>query len=84
MSAYRSTDRISLPAGVAHLPSIFREVALRANRAGLAGWKIDDLTVGLDRQSLQAALESPGVISIHQLPEIEARIEITYAPEAAP
>lgn len=60
------TDRVELKGGVVHLPAEFREVAQKANLAGLEGWRISDVEYGLDIARSLAA-DSPCV-----------RVQITY------
>lgn len=64
----KRTDTIEIQAGIAHLPEEFREIARKANQAGLEGWKFVTADYGLDsRLALVLAGEPP-----------TSRVEITY------
>ena len=46
-------DRVEMLGGVYHLPAEFREVARLANRAGLEGYEVAEIEVGLDLDLLR-------------------------------
>jgi hypothetical protein len=47
----RPPDRIEMPGGITHLPADFREVARLANLAGIEGYRVQDVEVGIDPQA---------------------------------
>ena len=70
-------DYIEHQGGVVHLQGEFREVARLANRAGLNGYEVVDVELGLDIEEVRAALAaSPGVSPTPAFPP--SRILITY------
>lgn len=65
-------DSIELPGGAAHWPATLREVARLANAAGLAGYRVAGVELGIDREQWAAALAGGNRA------DIEARIKISY------
>jgi hypothetical protein len=67
-------DRVDLQGGVVHLPAEYREVARKANQAGLEGYQYVDLEYGID---LQAAIDLR-FDSDDSFRKIPVRVEISY------
>lgn len=44
-------DRVEIPAGICHLPAVLRDIARLANQAGLKGFEVADVDVGLDAEA---------------------------------
>jgi hypothetical protein len=53
------TERVEMKGGVVNLPAEFREVARRANRAGLEGYEMVDAEIGIDIEEAQRILAHP-------------------------
>lgn len=60
-------DRIVLQPGTVHLPAEFREVAEKANKAGLEGYAVQDVFYGIDVDQARQGVDS-----------IESCVSITY------
>jgi len=55
------TDRIEMKGGVVNLPAEFREVALRANLAGVEGYELADAEMGVDIEEARRILAQPSL-----------------------
>lgn len=64
-------DRVERKGGIIHLNAEFRQVAQLANRAGLEGYEVADVDVGMDLVSALARVTDDDL-------DLKARIEITY------
>jgi hypothetical protein len=58
MSA-RKPDRIVIPPGLAHLNGAIREAIEKANRAGLEGYEITEVEIGIDVEAARKWLLGP-------------------------
>ncbi len=65
----RAPDRIEVSAGLVHLPEEFRKVARAANDAGLLGYRVKDVSYGIDT--------APGR-SVHSIFDIHVEVRIEY------
>jgi len=63
-------DEIEMQGGITHLPAEFREVAKKANAAGLAGFEVVGTEIGTDWESIEH-------IELYRR-EFRTRIQITY------
>jgi len=68
--ADRDPDEIEVHGGITHLPAEFREVAKKANAAGLAGYEVVQTEIGTDWESIAR-------IELYRR-EFRTRIQITY------
>jgi hypothetical protein len=69
-------DVVTLKGGVAHLPAEFREVAVLANQAGLAGLELVDVEYGIDVDEARLLLADPNA----QWIDLQPRVMMIYRP----
>jgi len=66
----RRGDRVEMLGGVVHLPAEFREVARLANKAGLDGYEVVDVEVGMDVEGMRGWMHA---VEDHALKSITYR-----------
>lgn len=72
MAEPERTDVIDVPAGIANLPELLRQIASRANKAGLEGLEVEGTSYGLNRDAAMTAIREE-----RNLPDL-VQFEIRY------
>jgi len=67
-------ERVRVPAGIVNLPTVFREIAKKANAFGLQGFEVLDVEYGLDIQKAKRYLLAGQEVP----PDVPVYVTITY------